>query len=150
MWRVVQYLEALEASGASDLTASAKQFAIKHSGKGVVVVISDFLDKRGYSDALRYLVARNMDIYVIHVLSREEVEPELAGDLRLVDAEDDDIAEITISAPLLKRYKDNLNAFVGGLKEWCAKRGISYIFTTNHNPFDRLILSYLRHRGLVK
>ena len=140
----------LHASGASDLTAAAKAFAIKHAGKGVVVVISDFLDKRGYEDALRYLLARNMDIYVIHVLSREEVEPELVGDLRLVDAEDDDVAEITISAPLLKRYKDNLNAFVGGLKEWCTKRGITYIFTTNQNPFDKLILNYLRERGLVK
>ena len=47
-------------------------------------------------------------------LSQEEVEPELVGDLRLVDCEDDEVAEITISAPLLKRYKDNLNAFVGG------------------------------------
>ena len=137
-------------SGASDLTAAAREFAIRHAGKGVVVVISDFLDKHGYEDALRYLLARNMDIYVIHVLSQEEVEPELVGDLRLVDAEDDDVAEITISAPLLKRYKDNLNAFVGGLKEWCTKRGITYIFTTNQYPFDKLILNYLRERGLVK
>jgi uncharacterized protein (DUF58 family) len=150
MWRVVQYLEALRASGASDLTAAAKAFAIKHSGKGIVVVVSDFLDKRGYENALRYLLARNMDIYVIHVLSQEEVEPELAGDLRLVDIEDDDIAEITVSSPLLKRYKDNLNSFVGGLKEWCTRRGITYIFTTNQNPFDKLILNYLRQRGLVK
>jgi uncharacterized protein (DUF58 family) len=150
MYRVVQYLDQLEASGASNLTASAKSFAIKHTGKGVVVVISDFLDKRGYQDALRYLVARNLDIYVIHVLSREEVEPEIVGDLRLVDAEDDDEAEITVSAPLLKRYKDNLNAFVGNLKDWCTKRGITYIFTTNQNPFDKLVLNYLRERGLVR
>jgi uncharacterized protein (DUF58 family) len=150
MWRVVQYLDGLRASGASNLTAAAKAFAIKHAGKGVVVVISDFLDKRGYQDALRYLLARNLDIYVIHVLSREEVEPELAGDLRLVDAEDDDVAEITVSAPLLRRYKDNLNAFVGGLKQWCTRRGITAIFTTNQDPFDKLILNYLRERGLVK
>ncbi len=150
MWRVVQYLDGLNASGASNLTAAVKSFAIKHAGKGIVVVISDFLDKRGYEEALRYLLARNMDIYVVHVLSKEEVEPELVGDLRLVDSEDDDVAEITVSAPLLKRYKDTLNAFVGGLKEWCTKRGITYIFTTNHNPFDKLILNYLRERGLVK
>jgi uncharacterized protein (DUF58 family) len=150
MWRVVQYLDRLQASGSSDITAAAKSFAIKHAGKGIIVVISDFLDKRGYQDALRYLLARNMDIYVIHVLSREEVDPELVGDLRLVDVEDEDVAEITISAPLLKRYKDNLNGFVGGLKEWCTKRGIAYIFTTNDNPFDKLILNYLRSRGLVK
>ncbi len=71
--------------GQSNLTAAAREFAIRHAGKGVVVVISDFLDKHGYQDALRYLLARNMDIYVIHVLSQEEVEPELVGDLRLVD-----------------------------------------------------------------
>jgi uncharacterized protein (DUF58 family) len=150
MWRVVQYLDQLQATGAGNLTAAAKAFAVKHAGKGVVVVVSDFLDKHGYQDALRSLVARNMDIYVIHVLSREEVEPELVGDLRLVDVEDDDVAEITISAPLLKRYKDNLNAFIGGLKDWCTRRGITYIFTTNQNPFDKLILNYLRERGLVK
>ncbi len=150
MYRVVGYLDKLAASGASDLTAAVKSFAIKHAGKGVVVVISDFLDKRGYEPALRYLLARNMDIYVVHVLSQEEVEPEIVGDLRLVDAEDDDVAEITVSAPLLRRYKENLNAFVGGMKEWCTKRGITYIFTTNQNPFDKLILNYLRERGLVR
>jgi uncharacterized protein (DUF58 family) len=150
MWRVVQYLERLAPSGESDLKAAAREFAIRHAGKGVVVLISDFLDKNGYEDAMRYLLARNMDIYVIHLLSKEEVEPELVGDLRLVDVEDDEVTEITMSAPLLKRYKDNLNAFVGGLKEWCTKRGITYIFTTNQYPFDKLILNYLRERGLVK
>jgi uncharacterized protein (DUF58 family) len=150
MWRVVQHLENLQASGSSDLTSTARAFAIKHAGKGVVVVISDFMDKHGYEDALRYLLARNLDIYVVHVLCREEVEPEMVGDLRLVDSEDDDEAEISVSAPLLKRYKDNLNAFVGGLKDWCTKRGITYIFTTNQNPFDKLVLNYLRERGLVR
>jgi len=150
MWRVVQYLEGLEASGASDLAATTRTFAIRHASKGVVVVISDFLDKRGHEEALRYLLARNMDIYVIHVLSREEVEPELVGDLRLVDAEDGDIAEITVSAPLLRRYKRTLEAFTGGLRDWCTKRGIAYIFTTNQHPFDKLVLNYLRQRGLVR
>jgi len=150
MWRVVQYLEQLQPTGTSNLTASAREFAIRHAGKGVVVVISDFLDKQGYQEALRYLLARNMDIYVVQVLSQEEVTPELVGDLRLVDVEDGEAAEITISAPLLKRYKDTLNAFVGGLKDWCTSRGITYIFTTNQFPFDKLILNYLRQRGLVK
>ena len=150
MHRVIGHLDKVAATGASDLTAAVKSFAIKHSGKGIVVLISDFLDKNGYEPALRYLLARNMDIYVIHVLSQEEVEPELVGDLRLVDAEDDDETEISMSAPLLARYKANLNAFVGGMKEWCTQRGITYIFTTNHNPFDKLILNYLRERGLVR
>jgi uncharacterized protein (DUF58 family) len=150
MWRVVQYLEELQASGASNLAAAAKAFALRHAGKGIVLVISDFLDKGGYEEALRYLLARQLDIYVIHVLSQEEVEPELIGDLRLIDAEDGDAAEVSISPALLRRYKQNLDGFVGGLREWCTRRGIVSIFTTNQNPFDRLVLDYLRRRGLVR
>ena len=36
-----------------------------------------------------------MDVYVIQVLSAEEIEPDVKGDLRLVDCEDDDVAEIS-------------------------------------------------------
>ncbi|MDG3004484.1 DUF58 domain-containing protein [Paludisphaera mucosa] len=150
MWRIVDYLERLQPSGESDLTAAARDFALRRGGKGVVVVISDFLDKHGYEDALRYLLARKMDVFVIHVLSREEVEPELVGDLRLVDCEDDEEADVTVSAPLLKRYKENLDAFVGGLRDYCTRRGITYVFTTNQYPFDKLVLNYLRERGLLK
>jgi uncharacterized protein (DUF58 family) len=149
-WRVMDFLVKLEPHGGSHLADSTKTFAIQNSGKGIVVFLSDFMDKAGYEDALRYLVARNMDIYAIQILSKEEVDPELAGDLRLVDSEDEDIADITVSAPLMKRYKQNLEAFCGGLKEWCAKRSISYIFTTNERPFDQLVLNYLRRRGLVR
>ena len=150
MYRVVHYLDGLSASGGGDLKAAAKSFATKHTGKGVVVVISDFLDKGGYQDALRYLLARELDIYVVQVLAREELQPDLAGDLRLVDSEDDDEAEITITAPLLARYKQTLDAFTNGLKDWCTARGITYIFAANDQPFDKLILNYLRERGLVR
>ena len=51
---------------------------------------------------------------MIHVLSAEEIEPEIKGDLRLVDCEDGDEAEITISAPLLARYRRTLAAFIDG------------------------------------
>lgn len=150
MWRVVNYLDNLSASGTSDLAAAAKSFATRHRGKGVVIVISDFLDKRGYDVALRYLLARDLDIYAIHVLSQEELEPELTGDLRLVDSEDGDVTEISVSPALLKRYKENLDNFVGGLRDWCNRRGIVAILANNQQPFDRLILDYLRQRGLVR
>ena len=99
---------------------------------------------------VRYLVTRQLDIYVIHILSEEEIDPGVVGDLRLVDIEDDDIAEITASAPLLKRYKQNLTAYRAALHEFCTRRGITYLFTSNQVPFDRLVLTYLRQRGLVK
>jgi len=150
IWRMMDFLQKLEPAGPSDLKKSLKTFSLKSSGKGIVVLLSDFMDKGGYEDALRYLVARQLDIYVVQVLSHEEIEPEIVGDLQLVDVEDDDVAEITVSAPLLKRYKQNLAAFRASLSEFCVRRGISYLFTSNQVPFERLVLTYLRQRGLVK
>ena len=150
LWRLLDFLGKIDAAGPSDLAQSLRSFSIKSSGKGIVVVLSDFMDKGGYEEALRYLVARQMDVYVIQILSQEEIEPEIAGDLRLVDVEDADVAEITVSGPLLRRYKQNLAAYRAAIHEFCSRRGVTYIFTSNQVPFDRLVLTYLRQRGLVR
>jgi uncharacterized protein (DUF58 family) len=150
LWRLMDSLQKIEPAGPSDLRKSLKTFSMKCSGKGIVVLLSDFMDKNGYEEAIRYLVSRQLDIYVIQILSQEEIEPEIVGDLRLVDIEDDDVAEITVSAPLLKRYKQNLAAFRAGLYEFCTRRGVTCLFTSTGVPFDRLVLTYLRQRGLVR
>ncbi|MFN4260719.1 MAG: DUF58 domain-containing protein [Gemmataceae bacterium] len=150
LWRLLDFLQGLEPAGPSDLTKALRTFSLKCGGKGIVILLSDFMDKGGYENALRYLVARQLDIYAIQILSEEEIEPNVVGDLRLVDVEDDDVAEITVSGPLLKRYKQNLEAYRAGLYEFCTRRGIAYLFTSNQVPFDRLVFSYLRKRGLVK
>lgn len=149
-WRLTSFLDTLEPAGAGDFSQALKTFSMKASGKGVVIILSDFMDKGGYETGLRYLLARNMDVYAIQILSPEEVEPTLKGDLKLTDIEDGDLAEVTISAPLIKRYKANLNAYRGALQDFCTRRGINYLFTSTQVPFDRLVLNYLRNRGLVR
>ena len=150
LWRVLGFLEKLAPAGQGDMKQAMRTFSLKSSGKGIVVVLSDFMEKAGYEDALRYLVARQMDIYAIQILSHEEIEPEIVGDLKLVDIEDEDVAEVTVSAPLLKRYKQNLAAYRGAIHEFCSRRGVSYLFTSNQVPFDKLVMNYLRQRGLVR
>jgi hypothetical protein len=132
------------------LEQGVKNFVLRNSGKGIVVLITDLMDKHGYENALRLLLAQQLDIYVIHVLSPEELQPDIKGDLRLVDSEDDDVAEVTISRPLLERYQRTLAAFINGAKEYCTRRGIMYIMTSTENPVETLVSSYLRQRGLVR
>ncbi len=148
--KVISFLQDIRYDGTSDFAAVAKRFAVRHSGKGVVVVLGDFLDKGGYADGLRYLLSRNLDLYVVQALSPEEIDPTLAGDLKLRDVEDDDLAEVTISKPLLDRYKVNLQAHCQGLRDHCTRRGITYLFTSTRVDFDVLVLAYLRQRGLIR
>jgi uncharacterized protein (DUF58 family) len=150
VWRMLDYLNGIEPGEPASLAAGVKNFCLRNPGKGVVVLISDLMDKNGFEAGLRYLVAQQMDVYVIQVLSQEELEPDVKGDLKLVDCEDQDEAEISVSAPLLARYKATLNAFTSGAKEFCAKRGMNYLLANNQTPVKDLIANYLRRRGLVR
>ncbi len=148
--QVIQFLESIPYQGRSNLAAVAKRFAVRHVGKGVVVVLSDFLDKGGYADGIRYLLSRDLDLYLVQTLCPEELDPPLAGDLKLRDVEDDDLAEVTISKPLLDRYRSNLQAYCTGLRDYCVRRGITYLFTSTRVGFDVLVMAYLRQRGLLR
>jgi uncharacterized protein (DUF58 family) len=150
LWRMLNYLDQVEPGEQITLAQGVKNFCLRNSGKGILILISDLLDKNGFQDALRYLVAQQMDTYVIHVLSQEELEPDVKGDLRLIDCEDQDVAEITVSAPLLKRYKQTLAAFVDSARDFCNRRGMNYLLANTQIPVDQLIASYLRKRGLVR
>jgi uncharacterized protein (DUF58 family) len=147
--RMLGFLDALEADGSTDLQGAAKRFALTRRGRGVVVVISDFLDKRGYEPGLRFLAHPRDDLFVIQLLSPQEIDPDFKGDLKLTDVEDNTTAEVTISGPLVQRYKQQLEAYRTGLKQYVAARGGSYLFASTQTPFDKLVLEHLRERRLV-
>jgi len=155
VWRMLEQLEEINPEETSpenstSLAEGVKRFCLRNAGKGVVVLISDLMDKAGYESALKYLMAQRVDVYVIQVLSQEEIDPDVAGDLRLVDCEDADVAEISVSAPLLARYKRTLAEFTAGAQEFCSRRGMNYLLANNQTPVKDLMTGYMRRRGLVR
>jgi len=144
------FLCALSPFVPSRFTEACKRIALARSGKGVMVILSDFLYKEGYEQGLRYLVGRGYDVVCIQVLSPQEIDPTLGGDLRLRDVEDSDRTEVTISAPLLKRYKQTLAAYCDRLRLFCAQREIAHIVVQSDLSVESLMLEYLRARGVLK
>ncbi|MDX2017994.1 MAG: DUF58 domain-containing protein [Planctomycetota bacterium] len=145
-----RFLCSIEPGGAFSFRAAAERIALSRRGKGVMVVFSDFFFKDGYEQGLRLLSGRGYDVFVVQVLSPQEIEPDLTGDLKLKDVEDADLAEVTISAPLLKRYKANLKAYTEQLQQFGARRDLNVMTVRSDTPIDTLILDYFRTRGLVK
>lgn len=152
LWRMLEQLEGVQPTPQENvsLAAGVKNFCLRNSGKGVLVLVSDLMDKEGYEHGLRYLVAQQLDVYLVHLLSPVELEPELTGDLKLVDCEDADIAEITVSRPLLDRYRQTLSAFVDGARRFATQRGMGYILANTELPLDQLVGNYLRQHGLIR
>lgn len=144
------FLVNLDPSEAANFPDAARRIALSRRGRGVMVILSDFFFKDGYEEGLRLLKGRGYDLFAIQLLSPQEVNPDLGGDLRLRDVEDRDVAEVTITAPLLKQYKKNLSAYVEQLRSFCARREITFMSVTTDTPVESLLLDYLRARGLLR
>lgn len=150
LWRLLDYVENLESDSNVSFTDAVKAFCTRNTGKGILVLITDLMDKSGYEEALKFLVARDLDIYLIHVLSQEEIDPDITGDLKLVDCEDHDIAEVSVSQRLIDRYKQTLATFIEEARDFSSRRGIVYTMTSTERSVERLVSRYLRQRGLVR
>ena len=150
--RMLQFLQDQTPREAGNLVDVCRRLALIQRQKGVVILISDFLDKGELADALRYLAGDRYDVYALQTLAPQEIDPEkggTVGDLRLVDCEDGDMAEVSVGPALLKRYQANLRAYCDHVRTQCHKRGITHMISDTSVPFDTLVLQYLRQRGLL-
>lgn len=147
--QMLDFVQKLTPTGPSHMAEACRRFALQHRQKGICVVLSDFFVKEGFESGLRYVAGGKYDLFAIQCLSPEELDPDLQGDLKLRDMEDDDLAEVSVTGPLIKQYKANLNAYCLSLKDYVTRRGGTYLFTSTAVPFDTLVLNYLRERGLL-
>jgi len=139
-----------DCDGTSNFDNACRQLASGRIGSGVMIVLSDFLFKEGYDSGLRRLIGRQYDLYAIQVLCPQELTPDLSGELKLIDIEDFDAAEITVSAALSKYYKRNLTAYCNELKDFCTSRGSVYALANSADSVESLVLNYLRRIRLLR
>jgi len=148
--KMAEYLLTTECDGPSDFDNSCRQLAAGRIGSGVMIVLSDFLFKDGYDSGLRRLIGNRYDLYAIQVLSAQELSPDLSGELKLIDIEDTDVAEITVSAALAKYYKRNVTAYCNELRSFCTRRGAVYVLANSADSVESLVLNYLRRIRLLR
>jgi uncharacterized protein (DUF58 family) len=147
---LLRFLEEQEASGTTDLNHTLRTYALSAGRPGLLILISDLFSPTGFQDGLSTLLAQGNEGLLLHILAPEEVTPPLAGDLKLVDIESGHEQEVTIDATMRDHYRRRLAAWQTEIGAWCGQRGVSYIPMTSDLPFEQLILSHLRQRGLIR
>ncbi len=150
--RVLRLLASLSsvqpAEGPTDLVAAARRAGSMLSGRGVVVLLSDLLDP-GADRVIRELAATGSELIVLHVLSPDELDPRLEGDLRLVDSETGDGVDITADLSTIDAYRTRLAAWQSSLAELASRRRASYVPLATDTPLADLVFAELRRRRVV-
>lgn len=149
VFKMLEYLKTLEPSGETAMAPVLREFVARERRRGVVIVISDFYDLDGYQQALKYLRYQRHDVYVLHVMDQEEEEPDLRGDLRLVDSEQERFKEINITDGLLSRYKVAFEKLATDVERFSIRNEMGYVRARTGIAFDELVLGILRRGGVV-
>lgn len=144
------FLENGRASGVTNLDVSLQQYALRGGRPGLLFLVSDMFSPAGYREGLKALRARGYDVAIMHVLSPDEIDPPLAGDLKLVDVETGSEAEITLDPTTVAEYRSRLQEWRDEVAGFCLQRGLHYVPVTTDLSWERLVLRTLRAQGIVK
>lgn len=157
------------AAPAEAFSKAMRTLAGGSAGRGVVLVISDFLMPvrgkagsvpGGWSEGLTYLSARAAsgmaDVYAVQVLSPQELDPArssdrgIVGDLRLTDVETGAAAEVTVTPDTIVAYRQRLRAHQEDLRRALRSRGVAHTLAPSDTAVDELVLTSLRRGGLLR
>lgn len=137
------------AAGTTNLNRSLRQYAQRARRPGLLLLISDLLSPEGHSDGLAAIQGRGYETSLIHLLSPDEAEPALVGDLALLDVETGETAELTLDPSTLSIYRQRVQSWQAAIAEECNRRQIHYVPVLTSTPWDTLVLQTLRQKGIV-
>ncbi|MBN2081253.1 DUF58 domain-containing protein [bacterium] len=146
---ILHKLNALEAGGSSMLTAAAARFAAANRKSGLVCVISDFFTAEGI-EAIAPLLGAGHQIELLQMLAPEEANPQLTGDLELIDKETGVGVEVSMGINVMRRYHQTLAALQAELKSFALRSGGDFFICNTATPLKEFILGALRTGRLIR
>jgi uncharacterized protein (DUF58 family) len=147
---LLHHLSSLVAGGPTDLNAALRHLALAKHRPGLLFLITDFFSPGGYEQGLAALGNAGYEINILHLLSPDEMEPDLLGDLRLHDVETGETQEVTLDPGLHWLYRQRFEAWRDAIESYCFSRNINYLTLSSSLVFENVMLGYLRQRGFVR
>lgn len=142
-----RWLESVPSGGSVPMAPTLRSLVGGSPTRGATVLVSDLLDAE-WERALDGLGVGAGGL-VLHVLGREELEPEVAGDLLLVDAETGAELAVGTSEQARKAYRAALETFVSGVAGRARRSGLDYVLVPAVDDAPERVLAALAGVGAV-
>lgn len=148
--RLVHFLEGIEFRGSTALNASLRRQSGRLPRRSRLILLSDLLDREGYQDGLLALQAAGHDVFLLHLLAPEELEPPEVGDVRLVDVETGGVEDLTLSPDRIAAYQSRTARHFAEVEAFCYERGIGYVRVSTATPLESLLFRDLTQGHLLR
>ncbi len=150
MPQLVSELSRIAPAGLVDLNSGLSGCLGSTPAQPMVIIVSDLLALPGIARGLDALRAMQADVVVVHVVSPEEMDPRLSGNLELVDAETSEVLQIGVSLETLAAYRTRFAAWLAERETECSQRGMRYVRVCTDRPLARVVLDDLRRARVLR
>ena len=148
--QVSEFLEPLQPSGTSDFRAIARQYLNEYPQRGLVIIISDFLDDSGCEKALQYLADYGNELMLLQIWADEDRTPPWQGEVDMTDAESGAKLRIEVDDEARRRYTEAFDTFAAGLKEIALRNDGKYAGIPTSMPLEDAIFgTMIRTRSIA-
>ncbi|MBW3540180.1 MAG: DUF58 domain-containing protein [Planctomycetes bacterium] len=150
MQRLFAFLEAIEGGGDFPIEEAVEAVLRRHRGRGVAIVLSDFLTLGDLVRPFNLLYSAGLETCAVQVLSPAEIDPELSGDLRLVDSETGVTLDVSSAESLLGLYHEHRQALADELSTLCRQRRGRFVSVNSAEPLEQILFDTFRRQGWVR
>jgi uncharacterized protein (DUF58 family) len=121
-----EFLRLLEPKGRTNYQDAVRQFIGEYSQRGLLIVISDFLDDQDCLRPLQYLADFGHELNLIQVWGDEDRIPAGEGEMELVDSETGDVLKLGLSNETRREYTSAFDAYSGEIRRLAQRNGGRY------------------------
>jgi uncharacterized protein (DUF58 family) len=150
VWRTLNFLQRLQAAGETNLVSALRRYFGSGRTRGLVLLVSDFLDRAGFEPAFQLLRQLRHEVCALHIVGRDDSEPDVDDEVLLVDAEDGTVTAANVTATLTEKYRQAFAHHGEQLAALCRAHGWAYVRAETSIELEPLILQALRGTGLLR
>ncbi len=139
----VDFLTELDPAGISDTSRAVREFAGRYPRRGLLIVLSDFLEAGDVTPQWRNLATLGHELFLIHLYAAEDRTPPWKGLLEIEDAETGGLREIQFDDAARAEYERAFDLHASDLERMALHNGGRYAGVNTATPLDEVLFSTL-------
>ena len=146
----VNFLQGLKPQGRTNFLQVARDFISKYPQRGMVIIISDFLDDEDCERPLQFLADFGHELMLLQVWGEEDRQPSWEGQLDLTDAETGSTLEIGFDDNSRRVYMEAFDAYAKNIQRIALRNSGRYVGLSTQTPIEEAVFGPIARSGAIQ